>query len=894
MPTVSEALYKFLNARKTPANADLIARWGINMETQVNVAVGDGEPVPGKRATFSNGTDTWHAIRVPKDANSEPTWEDYELRYPFDLHAEGIGCTGFDWQNRCSRWVAFDFDALTGHAKGVGVSDEALQAVKQAAMQLPYVEVRKSTGGNGLHLYVYLDGIPTENHTVHAALARCIMGMMSAECGFDFATQIDACGGVMWVWHRKMTAENGGLSIIKPASKILTAADLPANWRDHIEVVTRKRSKVRVNEVAEDKLDTFEALASSQTIVPLDAKHKAIIEALQRSNYTTIWVADHHLLQTHTCALKALMDGPEAADLKLIGAFDTNSEGRNPGNPNCFMFAMADGAFHVYRFSPGVVEAATWNQDGKTWTSCYYNRYADLATAAKLFGGLEDSDHAGHFTFSTPDAAAKAATTLGLDKIDIDSAFEGRKTTLRVLKDGRLAFEVERKKGDDERPEPKGWLGKKTKWVAVCNVVVNEKTDKDADEAGCNNLIRPIRTSANQFVGWMLRDTGVWIAHPGQNIKLHLQSLGHPKDQAEAIMGAALGHSWELVNLPFREEYPGGRRWNLDGAQFSCLPAELGPDEKPYHPHWDKICDHIGEELTPFLEELAWAQEANIKTGAEYVRAWIANAFRNPFLPSPYLFLWGNENSGKSILHEALSLLVTKGVVKADKALTSAEFNGELAGAIITAVEEKNLSKFKHALARIKEWVTALELSIRRMRMDCYQTPNTTHWIQTANRKSACPIFPGDSRITMIFVGDLPEGAEIGKAKLLDLLKGEAPHFLRTLLDLRLPPVTGRLSLPVITTGGKESLMADNSSVQEFVDGECKVEVSLRDGLARVHREYVGWAVKNEYEPLDRAEFKDELFVYTRNRVRDEARQITIDGKKVRALEGIKWVGGAA
>ena len=42
MPTVSEALYKFLNARKTLANANLIARWGINMETQVNVAVGDG------------------------------------------------------------------------------------------------------------------------------------------------------------------------------------------------------------------------------------------------------------------------------------------------------------------------------------------------------------------------------------------------------------------------------------------------------------------------------------------------------------------------------------------------------------------------------------------------------------------------------------------------------------------------------------------------------------------------------------------------------------------------------------------------------------------------------------------------------------------------------------
>ena len=95
-------------------------------------------------------------------------------------------------------------------------------------MQLPYVEVRKSTGGGGLHLYVYFDaaGIPCENHTVHAALARCILGMMSSECNFDFASQIDCCGGVMWIWHRKMTAENVGLTLIKPATKALSSSRL--------------------------------------------------------------------------------------------------------------------------------------------------------------------------------------------------------------------------------------------------------------------------------------------------------------------------------------------------------------------------------------------------------------------------------------------------------------------------------------------------------------------------------------------------------------------------------------------------------------------------------------------------------------------------------------------
>ena len=111
--------------------------------------------------------------------------------------------------------MAFDFDSLTTHAKGVGISDEELEKVKLAAEALPYVETRKSTGGSGIHLYVYFDaaGMPTANHTEHAALARCVLGMMSSTRASTSLRQIDCCGGVMWIWHRKMTAENGGLSL---------------------------------------------------------------------------------------------------------------------------------------------------------------------------------------------------------------------------------------------------------------------------------------------------------------------------------------------------------------------------------------------------------------------------------------------------------------------------------------------------------------------------------------------------------------------------------------------------------------------------------------------------------------------------------------------------------
>src|SRR5207253_13694 len=99
-------------------------------------------------------------------------------------------------------WVGFDFDAITGHSKGI--SNQELDRVRAAACGLPWVEVRKSTGGAGLHLYVHLNE-PTKNHTEHADLAKVVLAQMSAQTGFDFGSQIDVCGGNLWIWHRKAT-----------------------------------------------------------------------------------------------------------------------------------------------------------------------------------------------------------------------------------------------------------------------------------------------------------------------------------------------------------------------------------------------------------------------------------------------------------------------------------------------------------------------------------------------------------------------------------------------------------------------------------------------------------------------------------------------------------------
>ena len=199
-------------------------------------------------------------------------------------------------------------------------------------------------------------------------------------------------------------------------------------------------------------------------------------------------------------------------------------------------------------------------------------------------------------------------------------------------------------------------------------------------------------------------------------------------------------------------------------------------------------------------------------TGGDYLKAWVAAIIADPYCRLPYLFFFGPENSGKSIFHEAVGQLFTSGVVPAERALTK-DFNGELEGAIVGYVEELNISKNKAAHEKIKNYVTSPTIAVRRMRTDSYDIPNTTHWVQCANSMRYCPVFPGDTRITAIRVRKPTE--DIPKDQLLERLNAEAPYFLRSLIDLRLPPAPGRLRVPAIETNAKQQIQESNESPLE-------------------------------------------------------------------------------
>jgi len=836
MPTRSEAIKRFLSAKTHKDLADL---YGLHIECQVNVAQDGGERVDaefeGRRwHGWTDGLTTWKSFRIPYKASTEPEYSDKEIKFDLAEHAEAIGMTGWDWLHRCSKWVAFDFDAIIGHSDKHGgkLTNEELEAVRDAASKIPWVTVRKSTSGTGIHLYVFLKDIPTKNHNEHAALARAILGKMSALTGFDFHSKVDICGGNMWVWHRKMEGTDG-LRLIKQGTVL---DEIPPNWRDHVKVITGSRRKNLPQLIeAIGRGDSFEELAGQRPRVPLDEEHKKLIEYLKNENAFWWWDQDHHMLVTHTYWLQKAHK-----ELDFKGFFESNTKATNPNEQNCFAFPMRKGAWTIRRYTPGVQEHESWDQDGQGWTRCYLNREADLRTASKAFGALEDPK--GGFIFREAEVAEKSAQLLGVT-LDVGAPLKSREAKLKQHKDGRLIAVVERKEAD-RADEMQGWLPKKSEWIKIFNTQVSAPVEQEV--GNYDDLVRHLVTETNEDYGWMIKSDAKWRHEPLQHIRVALASLGLSNKEITTILGASVFKCWKVVNKPFQTEYPGDREWNRNAAQFRYTPTQN--KESLNYPTWKRILDHCGKGLDDTVKSNPWCKANGILTGGDYLKCWIASLFQEPLEPLPYLFFYGPQNSGKSIFHEALNILLTKGYKRADAALISqAGFNAELEGAIICVVEETDLRRNRQAYNRIKDWVTSRELLIHCKGKTPYHIPNSTHWIQCSNDHQSCPIFTGDTRITMSYVELIDPTELIPKKQLITLLEKEAPDFLAEIMRLEIPPSYDRLNVPVLATEDKVIAQELNQTeLERFLREKCAHSYGHRIKFSELYEKYIEWLEPNE------------------------------------------------
>ena len=812
-PTQTDAIQRFLNHSTHKDLADL---YDFSMEAQVNVAQDGGELITGTHKGkdwkgWTDGIQTWKSFRIPMKASSDPEY-DVTKEMTFDLveHAEGIGMTGWDWYHRVSKWVAFDFDNCINHT--IGLTHAELEEIRKSVIDIDFVTARKSTSGLGLHIYVFLNDVPTENHNEHAALARSILGMLSALSGADLQSKVDTVGGNMWVWHTKML-DTDGLTLLKQGNVL---SDPPKNWRDHIAVTSNTRKRNIPSTILVKDLSDFERMVSERPTIDLDDEHKRLIAFLEEENALWWWDSDHHMLVTHTKWLEMAHE-----ELSFIGLFSTVSAGTNQNEQNCFCFPLRSGAWTVRRYSKGIQESPSWDQDSQGWTRTYLNREPSFDSACRTRGGVERKD--GSFFFSDASASLAVLTMLN-QPIDLPAKYLGRESSLKMTKNNKILITLKRETSDTAEGMD-DWYVEKGRTGFWDRIVTANQLNKDSGEITgslYDEVVRNTISESGEDCGWVLNIDNEWINQPMQNVRAVLGSMGIPAKDITVILGSNISKSWKIVNRPFQDEYPGNREWNRRAAQLAFTPK--ADDDDLVYKTWMTVLNHCGERITPDIENNEWCREAGIRTGGEYLKYWIASVFQYPEEPLPYLFFHGPQDSGKSIFHESIDLLLTKGYKKCNNALdTQQEFNGELDSAIVCVVEEIDLSSNKKAANRLKEWVTARKLVIRQLYKESYQVVNTTHWIQCANSASYCTVFPGDTRITVLNVAELKEHQKVPKPKLIAQLLKEGQDFITAVMKLEIPESDSRLRIPPIASGEKMMMgQMNENSVETFFRSEIE------------------------------------------------------------------------
>ncbi len=797
-----KGIQNFLDAR-IPDSPFLLDIYSTDLETQVMCST-DGEPGE-KSGTYEADGEVWGNKRWPYQAGSNPNYNDPDLTFNTDTRVERVGTTWWDFKAKRSVAVGIDIDSVEGHAAGTTAHDsEGIDSLIDRISKLDYVTIVRSTGGKGIHVYVFFDpnNQPVaDNHHHHTLHARKVLKLISNDLDYDLTDKVDCVGSVFWIWAKSSPADHPGFSVVKEGNYLDTA---------RLDGIVLDRATIKQGN------NNFDA-------VELDAEHKRLLDAIGEQPYYFNVRADMNVVHAHTCAIRDAIAG----GLEIRGSFETVSEGNDPNTANCYLVPLNGGVFRVFRFGNAQQEPA-WEWNDKS-NFCILNDAPSLQEVI-----FSNSTKKGNRVIASRSDVAEIARLTGNscpddlpDEVELDLSNIG---SGRFAVIGKEPFKGAEKSGD-----------KTYRWDVENQENLGSFTDRILRQ--CDSRLRYV-TQGGCTRGWFHKlDSGDWLEYKHYNelAVLVKEYFGKFADKAHSIM---MQNPWELVCEPFQAKELDGRRWNMLAPNFAVEPTVSGGD----HPHFDMILDHVGQELDEPVQKSEWCRKGNILTGADYLRTWLACLIHHTDQPLPYLFMAGPQNSGKSIFPECCRYLFTGGVASANSALTT-NFNAELRGCFLVYVEESDLSDRRHgAYQKIKEWVTGRSLTILEKYQTPVEVPNYLHFVQMANNTTHLPLEDGDTRIVAIDVPALQN--PIPKAIMERALAQEAPRFLRTLLDTRIPEPIDRLRIPALTTRTKElmerkamsPLMAFRKEKVFDVDGQ-KIK------LEKFLDEYASYCTGNGRDP---------------------------------------------
>ncbi len=117
-----------------------------------------------------------------------------------------VGQSGWNHIDKVVTYVCLEFDVASEHAT-TGISLNQLESIQAQLCKIPYVEVRRSTGGNGLHVRVPLvRPVPAPTRAEYQATTFEVYCRLCNQLPLirDMVDQTALRRGVLWIWADRM------------------------------------------------------------------------------------------------------------------------------------------------------------------------------------------------------------------------------------------------------------------------------------------------------------------------------------------------------------------------------------------------------------------------------------------------------------------------------------------------------------------------------------------------------------------------------------------------------------------------------------------------------------------------------------------------------------------
>ena len=298
--------------------------------------------------------------------------------------------------------------------------------------------------------------------------------------------------------------------------------------------------------------------------------------------------------------------------------------------------------------------------------------------------------------------------------IELPEKFYSKKANI-LEKDKRLLFIFDGK-GFERETIPGWWYDEKKRTFHHIFNLGNVRAVGAASENSFDEIVRLVLSEGHeQQHMWFYHVPSFqeWVRYPRENLGLALKDLGHKHTEIPQILGSCANDPWKLITIPFEDEYPGNKTWNLYSPELAYEIKKSS--ENLYYPTWTKILEHLGKNLTVDVSLNSWCKYNGILTGTDYIKVWVARLFQKPLERLPYLFFYSpGQGTGKSTFHRALKSLMhpeKNGCVNASEAIRT-NFNSELIGKILCVLEETNFAEDKSAYDKVKPLITEPTINI--------------------------------------------------------------------------------------------------------------------------------------------------------------------------------------